>query len=145
MILVSLNGLGEADAEAVKNAARTLVNLHGPDDHVSVIHVETVANPIRGFTANKALLLATIDSLRPVGDGLALYDAIALAASQLASEADRRHAVFVLASHANRDGSIQDAAIALQRAVAIRAPSFGLSSAPAASPALDDFLLPVDR
>lgn len=140
VILVSLNGLGGADADAVKNAARTLVNLHGPDDRVSVIHVETVANPIRGFTANKALLLATIDSLRPVGDGLALYDAISLAASQLASEAGRRQAVFVLASGANRDGSIQDAAIALQRAAAIRAPFFAVSSAPAASPALDDFL-----
>jgi hypothetical protein len=130
VIVLGVNGTGGDDETAAKAAAKTLVQELRSVDRAAVIHLENTANPIRPFTSDKALLVATIDSLRNVGGGNALYEAISLAAQLLVSEGNRRRLVLVLSPADNAGGLLQSPATALARAAAANAPFFSIAYGP---------------
>jgi VWFA-related protein len=113
VVIVPTNGLTAAEVDAVKAAARTFVSQIAEADRAGIIHLETQARGVASLTSDKNQLRATIDQIREVGTGHALYDAVGLAASTLASERGRRQAIVLFTHRANEGGATTNITTAL--------------------------------
>jgi Ca-activated chloride channel family protein len=97
LLLVDISGSMEADEYKARTmaAARALLGAMGPEDEVGLSAFDREYWPVVPFTHDHDAILARLERIKPWGS-TALHDALALAAAQLAEEAEGRRAIVVL-------------------------------------------------
>jgi uncharacterized protein (TIGR03437 family) len=105
-IVYGVNGVtSEEDLLFLRNAVRSFITSLQPNDRVAIVHLEQDARPQLDFTEDKERALAVIETLRPAGNGNALYDAVNYAAVQTSRQTARRQAVVLFTAIDNLSGT----------------------------------------
>lgn len=130
VIILPSNGLG-ANLDAVRAAANGLVNTMSEGDRAALIHLQTQASLLQGFTGDRNGLLARIGQYRQAGEGHALLDAIDLATGLFATERGRRQAIFLITHRDSQGGAVTNAGTVLSNVRTRGIPIYSLAFGPA--------------
>ncbi len=130
VIIAGYNGLSPTDQQGVTTAAKVIVEFMKGDDRVSLVHLETTANPIQQFTSSRETLNRALDSLREAGNGSALYDSLSTAVQLLSTEQGRRKAIFLLTPLDNLSGNLRDGEFTFGRVIGAGIPVYTYTYGP---------------
>ena len=111
-IVIDTSGsLSSTDLANEKTAAVNLVNSLGASDQVAVYNFDSGVTKKQAFTTNKQLAITAINSLA-IGGSTALYQAVFMAATDIAAVTGRRAIVMMTDGGDNQGGKTIDEAIA---------------------------------
>ena len=111
-IVIDTSGsLSATDLANEKTAAVNLVNSLGASDQVAVYNFDSGVTKKQAFTTNKQLAITAINSLA-IGGSTALYQAVFMAATDIAAVTGRRAIVMMTDGGDNQGGKTIDEAIA---------------------------------
>ncbi len=123
-IVIDTSGsLSSTDLANEKTAAVNLVNSLGASDQVAVYNFDSGVTKKQAFTTNKQLAITAINSLA-IGGSTALYQALHLAATEIAAVPGRRAIVLMTDGGDNQGGKTIDEAI--NAAKAAQAPVYAV-------------------
>lgn len=115
-IVIDTSGsLSSTDLANEKTAAVNLVNSLGASDQVAVYNFDSGVTKKQAFTTNKQLAITAINSLA-IGGSTALYQAVFMAATDIAAVNGRRAIVMMTDGGDNQGGKTIDEAIAAAKA-----------------------------
>jgi hypothetical protein len=129
VIIMPSNGLG-ANLDAVRAAAGSVVNAMSEGDRAALIHLQTQAAQLQGFTSDRNALLTRIGQFREAGEGHALLDALDLATGLFATEQGRRQVIFLLTHRDTQGGAVTNASAVLSNVRTRGIPIYSLAFGP---------------
>ncbi|MBM3810399.1 MAG: choice-of-anchor D domain-containing protein [Acidimicrobiia bacterium] len=147
VLAISLNGLAaQQDITLLQTAVRGFVNRLPDNVRIALVHVESDARPLLGFTEDRGEIHRFLDLLRPVGAGNALIDAVGLVNNLVRDQAGRRLAVVLITAQDTLSGVLRDPGQVLLPAQQSGAPYFAFAiGAGAADVNLTGFLRQLGR
>jgi uncharacterized protein (TIGR03437 family) len=127
-IVIDTSGsLNSSDLVNEKAAAVNLVNSLGANDQVAVYNFDSTVTRRQAFTTNKQLAITAINSLS-IGGSTALYQALHLAATDIAAVTGRKAIVLMTDGSDNQGGKTIDEAIAAAKAASAPVYAVGFGS-----------------
>jgi VWFA-related protein len=134
LILDSSGSLSNQDVANIKDASRRFVDLLGPRDKVAIYHFSDFVTLVQGYTSDKQLAKAAINTLNNFGS-TSLYDAIIEGAAYSTTVSGRR-ALVVMTDGVNNEGTL-DVRVPIAAAQNAAVPVFTIGFGDVDVPVLD--------